>query len=161
MLCRPEPPPRSSTLTNRGASGLEVSSAAHACYMSAVPKRNYVHKVLIIRSGPIVIGQACEFDYSGAPPCLRSIAIVEYPTASIHNSKGEGDEQNEAGTHVVFHRPAGAFSVCPLGACRFRPRRGPHFLSCAIRTPRPGRARFLQQRRRPRNPHRPLLPGQR
>ena len=28
-------------------------------------KRNDVHKVLIIGSGPIIIGQACEFDYSG------------------------------------------------------------------------------------------------
>src|SRR5258708_5752290 len=33
---------------------------------SAVPKRTDVKKVLIIGSGPIVIGQACEFDYSGA-----------------------------------------------------------------------------------------------
>jgi len=28
-------------------------------------KRDDIHKVLIIGSGPIVIGQACEFDYSG------------------------------------------------------------------------------------------------
>ena len=28
-------------------------------------KRNDVHKVLIIGSGPIIIGQACEFDYTG------------------------------------------------------------------------------------------------
>ena len=27
-------------------------------------KRNDIHKVLIIGSGPIIIGQACEFDYS-------------------------------------------------------------------------------------------------
>jgi len=30
-----------------------------------MPKRDDIHKVLIIGSGPIVIGQACEFDYSG------------------------------------------------------------------------------------------------
>src|SRR3979409_1165778 len=37
-------------------------------YVSPVrmPKRNEIKKVLIIGSGPIVIGQACEFDYSGA-----------------------------------------------------------------------------------------------
>src|SRR5262244_3789943 len=33
---------------------------------SAVPKRTDIKKVLVIGSGPIVIGQACEFDYSGA-----------------------------------------------------------------------------------------------
>jgi carbamoyl-phosphate synthase large subunit len=34
-----------------------------------VPKRKDIHKILIIGSGPIVIGQACEFDYSGAQAC--------------------------------------------------------------------------------------------
>ena len=34
-----------------------------------MPKRTDVHKVLIIGSGPIVIGQACEFDYSGTQAC--------------------------------------------------------------------------------------------
>ncbi|MHC4679332.1 MAG: carbamoyl-phosphate synthase large subunit [Planctomycetota bacterium] len=34
-----------------------------------MPKRKDIHKILIIGSGPIVIGQACEFDYSGAQAC--------------------------------------------------------------------------------------------
>ncbi|MBA2605677.1 MAG: carbamoyl-phosphate synthase large subunit, partial [Acidobacteria bacterium] len=34
-----------------------------------MPKRTDVHKILIIGSGPIVIGQACEFDYSGTQAC--------------------------------------------------------------------------------------------
>ena len=34
-----------------------------------MPKRNDIHKILIIGSGPIVIGQACEFDYSGTQAC--------------------------------------------------------------------------------------------
>ena len=34
-----------------------------------MPKRSDIHKVLIIGSGPIVIGQACEFDYSGTQAC--------------------------------------------------------------------------------------------
>ncbi|NLE73762.1 MAG: carbamoyl-phosphate synthase large subunit, partial [Actinobacteria bacterium] len=40
-----------------------------------MPRRDDVHKVLIIGSGPIVIGQACEFDYSGTQACkaLRSL----------------------------------------------------------------------------------------
>ena len=34
-----------------------------------MPKRNDIHTVLIIGAGPIVIGQACEFDYSGVQAC--------------------------------------------------------------------------------------------
>jgi carbamoyl-phosphate synthase large subunit len=34
-----------------------------------MPRRNDIHRVLIIGSGPIIIGQACEFDYSGAQAC--------------------------------------------------------------------------------------------
>ncbi len=40
-----------------------------------MPKRDDINKVMIIGSGPIVIGQACEFDYSGTQACkaLRSL----------------------------------------------------------------------------------------
>jgi len=34
-----------------------------------MPRRKDIHKVLIIGSGPIIIGQACEFDYSGTQAC--------------------------------------------------------------------------------------------
>ena len=34
-----------------------------------MPNRSDIHKILIIGSGPIVIGQACEFDYSGTQAC--------------------------------------------------------------------------------------------
>ncbi|MGA1531175.1 MAG: carbamoyl-phosphate synthase large subunit, partial [Kiritimatiellia bacterium] len=34
-----------------------------------MPKRTDIHKIMIIGSGPIVIGQACEFDYSGTQAC--------------------------------------------------------------------------------------------
>ena len=34
-----------------------------------MPRRNDLHKIMIIGSGPIVIGQACEFDYSGTQAC--------------------------------------------------------------------------------------------
>src|SRR6202171_4925094 len=39
-----------------------------------MPRRNDLHRILIIGSGPIIIGQACEFDYSGtqAARALRS-----------------------------------------------------------------------------------------
>src|SRR6478609_9736697 len=34
-----------------------------------MPKRTDIHTILLIGSGPIVIGQACEFDYSGTQAC--------------------------------------------------------------------------------------------
>src|SRR6185437_11365890 len=34
-----------------------------------MPRRSDIHKVIILGSGPIIIGQACEFDYSGAQAC--------------------------------------------------------------------------------------------
>ena len=34
-----------------------------------MPRRNDIKSVLIIGAGPIIIGQACEFDYSGAQAC--------------------------------------------------------------------------------------------
>ena len=34
-----------------------------------MPRRNDINKILLIGSGPIVIGQACEFDYSGTQAC--------------------------------------------------------------------------------------------
>ena len=35
-----------------------------------MPKRTDVHKIMVIGSGPIIIGQAAEFDYSGTQACL-------------------------------------------------------------------------------------------
>src|SRR6478752_2077472 len=34
-----------------------------------MPRRNDIHRILIVGSGPIIIGQACEFDYSGTQAC--------------------------------------------------------------------------------------------
>ena len=34
-----------------------------------MPRRSDIHTILVIGSGPIVIGQACEFDYSGTQAC--------------------------------------------------------------------------------------------
>jgi carbamoyl-phosphate synthase large subunit len=60
-------------------------------------KRNDVHKILIIGSGPIIIGQACEFDYSGTQACkaLRSmgyeIVLVNSNPATIMTDPGMAD----------------------------------------------------------------------
>ncbi|MBN2318311.1 MAG: carbamoyl-phosphate synthase large subunit [Acidobacteria bacterium] len=62
-----------------------------------MPKRNDIHKVLIIGSGPIVIGQACEFDYSGTQACkaLRKlgyqIVLVNSNPATIMTDPGMAD----------------------------------------------------------------------
>ena len=54
-----------------------------------MPKRTDIHKILIVGSGPIVIGQACEFDYSGTQACkaLRSegfeIVLINSNPATI------------------------------------------------------------------------------
>lgn len=42
-----------------------------------MPKRTDIKRILVIGSGPIVIGQACEFDYSGAQACkvLKRMAL--------------------------------------------------------------------------------------
>ncbi len=41
----------------------------HPASLSTMPKRTDIHSVLIIGAGPIIIGQACEFDYSGTQAC--------------------------------------------------------------------------------------------
>jgi carbamoyl-phosphate synthase large subunit len=62
-----------------------------------VPRRNDIKKVMIIGSGPIVIGQACEFDYSGTQACkaLRSlgyeIVLVNSNPATIMTDPGMAD----------------------------------------------------------------------
>lgn len=60
-------------------------------------KRTDVHKILIIGSGPIIIGQACEFDYSGTQACkaLRQlgyeIVLVNSNPATIMTDPGTAD----------------------------------------------------------------------
>ncbi|MBN2141530.1 MAG: carbamoyl-phosphate synthase large subunit [Desulfovibrionaceae bacterium] len=62
-----------------------------------MPRREDINKILIIGSGPIVIGQACEFDYSGTQACkaLRSlgyeIVLVNSNPATIMTDPGMAD----------------------------------------------------------------------
>jgi carbamoyl-phosphate synthase large subunit len=59
-----------------------------------MPKRTDIHSILIIGAGPIVIGQACEFDYSGAQACkaLREegyrVILVNSNPATIMTDPG-------------------------------------------------------------------------
>ena len=62
-----------------------------------MPKRTDLHSILIIGAGPIVIGQACEFDYSGAQACkaLREegyrVILVNSNPATIMTDPGMAD----------------------------------------------------------------------
>src|ERR1700686_746742 len=62
-----------------------------------MPRRNDIHRILIIGSGPIVIGQACEFDYSGAQACkaLRAdgyeVVLINSNPATIMTDPGLAD----------------------------------------------------------------------
>ena len=50
-----------------------------------MPKRTDLHKILIIGSGPIVIGQACEFDYSGTQAC-KALRQEGYNTVLVNSN---------------------------------------------------------------------------
>ena len=59
-----------------------------------MPKRKDIHKILIIGSGPIIIGQACEFDYSGTQACKAlkeegyEVVLVNSNPATIMTDPG-------------------------------------------------------------------------
>ncbi|MBR4393971.1 MAG: hypothetical protein IKT07_08080, partial [Oscillospiraceae bacterium] len=63
-----------------------------------MPKDTSIQKVLVIGSGPIVIGQAAEFDYAGAQACrvLRQegveVALVNSNPATIMTEQALADE---------------------------------------------------------------------
>ncbi len=50
-----------------------------------MPKRNDIHKILIIGSGPIVIGQAAEFDYSGTQAC-KALKHLGYEVVLVNSN---------------------------------------------------------------------------
>ncbi|MCI8355395.1 MAG: carbamoyl-phosphate synthase large subunit, partial [Lachnospiraceae bacterium] len=50
-----------------------------------MPKRTDIHKVLIIGSGPIIIGQACEFDYSGTQAC-KALRRLGYEIVLVNSN---------------------------------------------------------------------------
>ena len=63
-----------------------------------MPRRTDINKIMIIGSGPIVIGQACEFDYSGTQACkaLRKlgyqVVLVNSNPATIMTDPGMADQ---------------------------------------------------------------------
>src|SRR5512140_3010567 len=77
-----------------------------------MPKRTDLHRIMIIGSGPIVIGQACEFDYSGTQGCkaLRSdgyrVILVNSNPATIMTDPEFGDR-----TYIEPITPEGLASI--------------------------------------------------
>lgn len=63
-----------------------------------MPKRKDIHKIMVIGSGPIVIGQAAEFDYAGTQACLAlkeegyQVVLVNSNPATIMTDKEIADK---------------------------------------------------------------------
>ena len=92
-----------------------------------MPSRSDTHKILIIGSGPIVIGQACEFDYSGTQACkaLRSlgyeIVLVNSNPATIMTDPGMADVTyieplNISTLEMIIAMLNGRMPCCPIWA---------------------------------------------
>ena len=63
-----------------------------------MPRNNDIKKVLVIGSGPIVIGQAAEFDYAGTQGCIAlreegvEVVLINSNPATIMTDKDIADE---------------------------------------------------------------------
>ncbi|MFM8664947.1 MAG: carbamoyl-phosphate synthase domain-containing protein, partial [Betaproteobacteria bacterium] len=88
----PHPPPTTTPIS----STVSLRSRPHT-RRTRMPKRSDIQSVLIIGAGPIIIGQACEFDYSGAQACkaLREegyrVVLVNSNPATIMTDPGMAD----------------------------------------------------------------------
>ena len=67
--------------SNNGNASANGSSKPSASSKPLGAKRTDIQKILVLGAGPIVIGQACEFDYSGTQACkVRSNTLVRIHT---------------------------------------------------------------------------------
>ncbi len=66
-----------------------------------MPKRTDIHKIMIIGSGPIVIGQACEFDYSGTQAC-KALRKLGYEIVLVNSNPATimTDPEMADGTYI-------------------------------------------------------------
>jgi carbamoyl-phosphate synthase large subunit len=77
-----------------------------------MPKRTDIRTILVIGSGPIVIGQACEFDYSGTQACkaLRDegfeVVLVNSNPATIMTDPGRSWRRSASRPRRTFRRPS-------------------------------------------------------
>src|SRR5205823_7241414 len=60
-----------------GRDAARAPAARRGRRVALMPRRTDIHRVLVLGAGPIVIGQACEFDYSGTQGCraLKSLGL--------------------------------------------------------------------------------------
>ena len=72
-----------------------------------MPKRSDIKKIMVIGSGPIIIGQAAEFDYAGTQACLAlkeegySVVLVNSNPATIMTDKEIGTETRSAQRSIL------------------------------------------------------------
>ncbi len=63
-------------------------------------KREDIRKILIIGSGPIIIGQACEFDYSGTQAC-KALRAEGYDVVLVNSQpRHHHDGPRHGGPHL-------------------------------------------------------------
>ena len=80
-----------------------------------MPLRNDIKKILIVGAGPIVIGQACEFDYSGVQACKAlkeegfSVVLVNSNPATIMTDPDMAD--------AVYIEPLNEMVLDKIHAC--------------------------------------------
>ena len=77
-----------------------------------MPKRTDIKKILIIGSGPIVIGQACEFDYSGTQAC--KVLMQEGFEVILVNSNPATIMTDPEMTHSTYVEPITIESVAKI-----------------------------------------------
>ena len=89
-----------------------------------MPKRTDIKSILIIGAGPIVIGQACEFDYSGAQACkaLREegyrVVLVNSQSGDDHDRPGDGRRDLHRADQLADGREASSRRSGPMRCCR-------------------------------------------
>ena len=66
-----------------------------------MPKRTDIHKILVIGSGPIIIGQAAEFDYSGTQACL-ALREEGYETVLVNSNPATIMTDKQIADHVYI-----------------------------------------------------------
>ena len=106
--CSTTPRPRPARTTPATCS----RSSARLMEGALMPRRQDLHKIMVIGSGPIVIGQACEFDYSGTQACkvLREegfeVSLVNSNPATIMTDPAFADR-----TYIEPLTPASVLAV--------------------------------------------------
>jgi len=73
-----------------------------------MPKRTDLHKILLIGSGPIVIGQACEFDYSGTQAC-KALREEGYEVVLVNSNPATIMPDPETADRVYIEPLTGEF----------------------------------------------------